>query len=159
MNEECKGDDGEDGRIHFAFDRDIQTIAISAIVPLKSLPEGARESRKFAQVLSSIKAIGLVEAPVVIADTRSAGTWYLLDGHLRLEALKDLASRRSSVWLRLTTTPTLQQAGQPAGPDPGAQDDCSCHRAGRFFGRYSRCIGASESVIRRFRLLEGISPR
>ncbi|MDW9433219.1 hypothetical protein GOA53_27955, partial [Sinorhizobium meliloti] len=26
----------------------IQTIAISAIVPLKSLPEGARESRKFA---------------------------------------------------------------------------------------------------------------
>ncbi|RVL36794.1 MFS transporter, partial [Sinorhizobium meliloti] len=50
MNEECKGDDGEDGRIHFAFDRDIQTIAISAIVPLKSLPEGARESRKFAQV-------------------------------------------------------------------------------------------------------------
>ncbi|MQV20200.1 MFS transporter [Sinorhizobium meliloti] len=67
MNEECKGDDGEDGRIHFAFDRDIQTIAISAIVPLKSLPEGARESRKFAQVLSSIKAIGLVEAPVVIS--------------------------------------------------------------------------------------------
>ncbi|RVE96428.1 hypothetical protein CN172_20575 [Sinorhizobium meliloti] len=47
-HEECKGDDGEDGRIHFAFDRDIQTIAISAIVPLKSLPEGARESRKFA---------------------------------------------------------------------------------------------------------------
>ncbi|WP_337729564.1 plasmid partitioning protein RepB C-terminal domain-containing protein [Sinorhizobium meliloti] len=27
---------------------------------------------------------------MVFADTRSAGTWYLLDGHLRLEALKEL---------------------------------------------------------------------
>lgn len=53
-------DDNGDGRIRIAFDRDIQTIAISAIVPLKSLPDGARESRKFGQVLSSIKAIVLV---------------------------------------------------------------------------------------------------
>ncbi|ASP60649.1 hypothetical protein CDO30_20475 (plasmid) [Sinorhizobium meliloti] len=37
-----------------------------------------------------MRVIGLVEAPVVFADTRSAGTWYLLDGHLRLEALKEL---------------------------------------------------------------------
>jgi len=83
------GSDG-DGRIHLAFDRDIRAIPLSAIIPLKSLPDGARESRKFAQVLSSIKAIGLVEAPVVIANTQNAGTWFLLDGHLRLEALKQL---------------------------------------------------------------------
>jgi len=62
-NDGRKDNDG-DGRIHLAFDRDIRTIAISEIVPLKSLPDGARESRKFAQVLSSIKAIGLIEAPV-----------------------------------------------------------------------------------------------
>ena len=45
MNDEPKGDNGEDGRIHLAFDRDIRTIPISAIVPLKSLPDGARECR------------------------------------------------------------------------------------------------------------------
>jgi hypothetical protein len=40
--------------------------------------------------MSSIKAIGLVEAPVVIANTQNAGTWSLLDGHRQLEALKEL---------------------------------------------------------------------
>lgn len=122
MNEECKGDDGEDGRIHFAFDRDIQTIAISAIVPLKSLPEGARESRKFAQVLSSIKAIGFVEAPVVIADTRSAGTWYLLDGHLRLEALKELGFAEVECLVAIdddTYTTTSGSTGWPRSRSTG----------------------------------------
>ena len=66
------------------------TIPVAAIVPLKTLPEEARESRSYAQVLSSIRAIGLVKAPVVMVDTEGAGTWFLLDGHLRLEASKEL---------------------------------------------------------------------
>jgi hypothetical protein len=82
--------DREDGRIRLAFDRDFLTIPVAAIVPLKTLPNGARESRSYSQVLSSIKAIGLIEAPVVMADEKNAGAWFLLDGHLRLEALKEL---------------------------------------------------------------------
>ena len=81
-------DDRKDGNIRLAFDRDFLTIPIAAIVPLKTLPDGSRESRTYSQVLSSIKAIGLIEAPVVMADARNAGRWFLLDGHLRLEALK-----------------------------------------------------------------------
>ena len=88
MRNEPKGQD--DGRIHLAFDRDFLTIPVAAIVPLKVLPDGARASRSYSQVLSSIKAIGLIEAPVVMADTKNAGTWFLLDGHLRVEALKEL---------------------------------------------------------------------
>ncbi|WP_234943714.1 ParB/RepB/Spo0J family partition protein [Sinorhizobium meliloti] len=94
----------------------------SAIVPLKSLPEGARESRKFAQVLSSIKAIGLVEAPVVIADTRSAGTWYLLDGHLRLEALKELGFAEVECLVAIdddTYTTTSGSTGWPRSRSTG----------------------------------------
>lgn len=52
-------------------------------------PSG-RASRSYSQVLSSIKAIGLIEAPVVLADPNNAEAWFLLDGHLRLEALKEL---------------------------------------------------------------------
>ena len=88
MPDEPKG--REDGRIHLAFDRDFLTILVAAIIPLKTLPNGAKESRSYSQVLSSIKAIGLIEAPVVMADGKNAGTWFLLDGHLRLEALKEL---------------------------------------------------------------------
>lgn len=37
--------DRDDGRIHLAFDRDFLTIPVAAIVPLKTLPAGAKESR------------------------------------------------------------------------------------------------------------------
>ncbi len=80
--------DGDEG-VRLAFDRDFVTIPISAIKPLRILPDGIFESRKFLQILSSVSAIGLVEAPVVLADATS-GSWFLLDGHLRVEALKQL---------------------------------------------------------------------
>ena len=57
----------DEGRVRAAFDRDFVTVPIAAIVPLKSLRQGALESGKYGQILSSIKAIGLVEAPAVIA--------------------------------------------------------------------------------------------
>ncbi|WP_246765167.1 ParB/RepB/Spo0J family partition protein [Aminobacter sp. SR38] len=79
-----------DGRVHLAFQSHMLTMPVSAIVPLKGLPEGVAENRKFAQILSSIKAIGMVEAPVVIADSQNPDNYLLLDGHLRLEALKKL---------------------------------------------------------------------
>ncbi|MBP7339342.1 MAG: ParB N-terminal domain-containing protein [Niveispirillum sp.] len=49
-----------------------------------------KESRKYAQILGSIRAIGLVEAPVITPDPKHPGSYFLLDGHLRIEALKDL---------------------------------------------------------------------
>ena len=70
MTDEPK--DREDGRIHLAFERDFLTIPVAAIIPLKTLPDGARASRSYSQVLSSIKAIGLIEAPVVMAVVRRA---------------------------------------------------------------------------------------
>jgi hypothetical protein len=42
MTDEPK--DREDGRIHLAFDRDFLTIPVAAIVPLKTLPNGARKA-------------------------------------------------------------------------------------------------------------------
>lgn len=66
---------GGDPHVHLAFERQTITIAISALVPLKSLREGVRESKKYAQIVSSIEAIGLVEAPVVIADTQRPGQY------------------------------------------------------------------------------------
>jgi ParB-like chromosome segregation protein Spo0J len=73
-----------------AFEREYKTLPLASIVPLKKLREGIQESKKYAQVTCSLRAIGLVEAPVVIAAPGNAGQYYLLDGHLRLEALKEL---------------------------------------------------------------------
>lgn len=149
-----------DGRIHLAFDQNFVTIPVSAIVPLKTLPEGARESRTYAQVLSSIKAIGLVEAPAVMADTEHPDIWFLLDGHLRLEALKELGI--AEVECLLTTDDDTYTYNKRVNRIPPIQEHRMIVRA------MDRGVSAAEianalnlevqSVLRRFRLLEGISP-
>ncbi|WP_119257796.1 plasmid partitioning protein RepB C-terminal domain-containing protein [Shinella zoogloeoides] len=148
-----------DSRVHLAFDQSFVTIPVAAIVPLKVLPEGACESRSYAQVLSSIKAIGLVEAPVVLPDTKSAGTWFLLDGHLRLEALKELGI--AEVECLLATDDDTYTYNKRVNRIPPIQEHRMIVRA------MERGVSATEiaealnlevqSVLRRFRLLEGIS--
>jgi hypothetical protein len=149
-----------DGRIHLAFQRNVLTIPLSAIIPLKTLPDGAREGRKFAQVLSSIKAIGLVEAPVVIGDTKNAGTYFLLDGHLRLEALKELDI--AEVDCLLATDDETYTYNKRVNRLPPIQEHRMIARA------MERGVSSAEiaealslqvgSIKRRLRLLEGISP-
>jgi hypothetical protein len=73
-----------------AFERETRTIALDRIVPLKPYTPALKNSRKFEQIAASIRAIGLVELPVVIANRGgSSGTYLLLDGLLRIEALKE----------------------------------------------------------------------
>ncbi|WP_282258656.1 plasmid partitioning protein RepB C-terminal domain-containing protein [Stenotrophomonas sp. PS02301] len=150
----------EDGRIHLAFDRDFLTIPVAAIVPLKTLPNGAKASRSYSQVLSSIKAIGLIEAPVVMADEKNPGTWFLLDGHLRLEALKELGI--VEVECLLASDDDTYTYNKRVNRIPPIQEHRMIARA-MDRGVSSADIAAAlnlqvESVLRRFRLLEGISP-
>lgn len=78
------------GMVKLAFERDPVVLNLNQIVALKGLRPGTKESRKYAQILSSVRTIGLVEAPVVTPDQKHPGNYFLLDGHLRIEALKDL---------------------------------------------------------------------
>ena len=80
----------DDGKIKLSFETKAVVLAIADLVPLKVLRAGVKDSRKYAQILGSVRAIGLVEAPAVSPDPDHPGRWFLLDGHLRVEALKDL---------------------------------------------------------------------
>jgi hypothetical protein len=80
----------EGGRVKIAFEADAVTVAIDQLIPLKALRDGVKESRKYAQIVASVREIGLVEAPVIAPASDQDGGFYLLDGHLRVEALKDL---------------------------------------------------------------------
>lgn len=149
----------DDGHIHLAFDQDFLTIPVAAIMPLKNLPDGARESRSYSQVLSSIKAIGLIEAPVVLADPKNAGIWFLLDGHLRLEALKELGI--TEVECLLATDDDTYTYNKRVNRIPPIQEHRMIVRAMER-GVSADDIAAAlnlqvESVLRRFKLLEGIS--
>jgi len=76
--------------VKLAFERGIILLRIEQIVPLKTLRSGTLESKKYSQILSSVRVIGLVEPPVVTPDPQHAGVYFLLDGLLRIEALKNL---------------------------------------------------------------------
>src|SRR5712672_1998059 len=73
-----------------AFGSDCVVVPIAAILPVKAIEKTAKSSHKYRQIAASIREIGLVEPPVVIQDAQNGGSYLLLDGHLRIEALKDL---------------------------------------------------------------------
>jgi RepB plasmid partitioning protein/ParB-like nuclease domain len=74
-----------------AFNSDTIVVAIDKILPVRTIGKTVKASHKYRQIASSITEIGLVEPPAVWRDTQNGGGSYLLlDGHLRIEALKDL---------------------------------------------------------------------
>lgn len=84
----------QDHEIKLAFEYDTIQLAIEQLVPLKTLRPGTKASKKYEQIVRSVRAIGLVEAPVVARDPGHAERFFLLDGHLRIEALKDIGIDR-----------------------------------------------------------------
>lgn len=72
------------------FNNEFMEIAIEKLTYSKVLPDNVKLSFKYRQILASIKEIGLVE-PVIIFITGAGKVMKILDGHLRLEAMKDLS--------------------------------------------------------------------
>jgi len=151
---------GGDPDVHLAFERQTVTIAISAVVALKSLREGVRESKKYVQIVSSIKAIGLVEAPVVIADPQHPGMYFLLDGHLRIEALKQIGFE--TVDCLVATDDETYTYNKRVNRLPPVQEHRMIARAverGVAPAVIAEALGLEVgSVHRKFRLLDGICP-
>jgi hypothetical protein len=65
-------------------------LRLDQIIPLKTVSTAARKSPKYSQIVASIREVGIIEPPVVSHDAQSRDRYILLDGHLRLEALKDI---------------------------------------------------------------------
>ncbi len=76
-------------RVLLGFEMTSLRIPIDRIEPLRALTPAIRKSVKFGQIVSSIAEVGLIEPPVVIRKTDDTETYQLLDGHLRIEILKE----------------------------------------------------------------------
>ncbi len=77
-------------RVVHAFEPEVILVQIAAILPVKAFRATIKASHKYHQIAASIREVGLVEPPVVARDPHTLGTYLLLDGHLRIEVLKDL---------------------------------------------------------------------
>jgi ParB-like chromosome segregation protein Spo0J len=76
--------------VKMAFEEAGLRIAIADIRPLKLVSSVVKQTPKYAQIAASIREVGIVEPPVVARDQSEPGKYLLLDGHLRVDVLKDM---------------------------------------------------------------------
>ena len=81
-------------KVQLGFENDCVTIRVADILPVRVLSKSIKSSRKYTQITASIREIGLVEPPVVARNGDASGSWLLLDGHVRIEVLKDLGQEQ-----------------------------------------------------------------
>ena len=76
--------------VKIGFESDTVKLRLDEISPLKIVTPAVRESEKFKQILASIREIGIIEPPVIAPKKKGQDKHHLLDGHLRIEALKEI---------------------------------------------------------------------
>ena len=77
-------------KVTVGFEPESVTIPIADILPLRLVDRSTRKRRKFRQIAASIREIGVVQPPIVARRSDGKHKYLLLDGHLRIEFLKDL---------------------------------------------------------------------
>ncbi len=77
-------------KINAGFDKETVDLKIDQIIAIKIVTPVAKKSQKYRQIVASIREVGIIEPPVVNRDSRSGNRYILLDGHMRIEALKEL---------------------------------------------------------------------
>lgn len=76
--------------VRIGFERRGIDVALDAILPIRQFKPTDQSFGKYRAIVASIKAIGLVEPLVVYPNKGEKGTYLLLDGHLRLKALREI---------------------------------------------------------------------
>ena len=77
-------------KVPMGFEPESVTIAIRDILPLRQVTDAVRKSRKYRQIKTSIGKVGIVHPPTVARHPAMKGRYLLLDGHIRIEVLKEL---------------------------------------------------------------------
>lgn len=75
--------------VSYCFERNSVKFNIDDLIPTKKPPINVKNSKKYLQIKKSINSIGIIEPIVVYLDSK-LGKVKILDGHLRIEALKEL---------------------------------------------------------------------
>lgn len=71
-----------------AFEFEGVSVRIDHLLPTRAFPESLKQSAKYRALLASLREVGIVEPLSVFP--QNGGKYLILDGHARVEALKDL---------------------------------------------------------------------
>jgi hypothetical protein len=78
-------------RVHIAFEQAIHLVPLNAILPMRQLTAGLRETAKYKRIANSVGQLGLIE-PLSVARQKGTRDFLLLDGHIRYAALREQGS-------------------------------------------------------------------
>jgi ParB-like chromosome segregation protein Spo0J len=78
--------------VKIGFEQSVAVLPLSALLPLKTVPEAIKQTAKYKQIARSVREIGIIEPLVVARSKDQSGRYLLLDGHMRYAALTDNAA-------------------------------------------------------------------
>ena len=76
--------------VHIGFERERITLKFADIHPVRTVSSSVKNTKKYKQISISVQEIGIIEPLIVHPQMGSKKKYTLLDGHLRLEVLKNL---------------------------------------------------------------------
>ena len=128
--------------------------------PLKLVSAAIKKTPKYAQIVASIREVGIVEPPVVARDHSDPGKYLLLDGHLRIDVLKDMG--QTDVTCLVSTDDEAFTYNKRVNRLAMIQEHRMILKAierGVPEERIAKALNVDvQSIVRKRRLLEGICP-
>lgn len=80
--------------IQIRFGDNFIYLETNKLIPSKELLENVKRSHKYHQIVTSIESLGIIE-PIIVFYDKDKDVTKILDGHLRVEALKDLGIEKA----------------------------------------------------------------
>ncbi|AXW69695.1 chromosome partitioning protein ParB [Ralstonia solanacearum] len=135
-------------------------IPLPRILPSRRTPAGLTSTRKFKQILSSIGEVGLIEPLTVTAVDQHSGNHILLDGHIRLLALRDLG--RDNASCLVATDDEAYTYNNRINRLSSIQEHFMIRRAierGVSLERLAKALSVDTSqIVKKMNLLDGLCP-
>lgn len=144
--------------VRLGFERDCIDIPLNLLHLTTPFPPALKGTTKYLQIRASVNAIGLVEPIVVTQNKTTPGTFLVLDGRIRLEALRDLDAIK--VWCLISKDDEGYTYNKRVNRLSTIQEHRMIVKAaerGVSVKRLSDALNISENAIHlRFKLLDGI---
>ncbi len=77
-------------KVRIAFEEELRMLKLDQLLPTRQIRSTTKKSVKYGQILSSVREVDVIEPVVVFPAKKGSGEYLILDGHLRVEVLKDL---------------------------------------------------------------------
>lgn len=149
-----------DKKVKLGFEKQGITLKLESILPLKQVKESYKKGQRYQRIKATIAELNVVEPLIVYPQKEMPGSYILLEGHTRLEILKELGFR--DVYCLISTDDESYTYNQQVNHLTQIQEHFMILKAledGVSEERIARTLDVNIGTIRKKRdLLQGICP-